>query len=66
MTITDKNSVKQAVQKLLDSDMTGYEIQRRTGITRSTIHYLRNGTRSIDNLSWKTISKLYELTKSID
>lgn len=53
------------IQKVLDSNLTGYEIQRLTGISRSTIFYLRNGDSAISNLSLKNASRLYELSKSI-
>lgn len=53
------------IKKVLDSDLTGYEIQRLTGISRSTIFYLRNGDSAISNLSLKNASRLYELSKSI-
>lgn len=53
------------IKKVLDSDLTGYEIERSTGISRSTIHYLRNGDSLISNLSLKNASRLYELSKSI-
>lgn len=53
------------IKKVLDSDLTGYEIQRLTGISRSTIFYLRNGDSYISNLSLKNASRLYELSKSI-
>lgn len=54
------------IKKVLDSDLTGYEIQRLTGISRSTIFYLRNGDSAISNLSLKNASRLYELSKSIN
>ena len=53
------------IKKVLDSNLTGYEIQRLTGISRSTIFYLRNGDSAISNLSLKNASRLYELSKSI-
>ena len=53
------------IKKVLDSDLTGYEIQRLTGISRSTIFYLRNGDSAISNLSLKNASRLHELSKSI-
>lgn len=49
------------IKKVLDSNLTGYEIQRLTGISRSTIYYLRNGDSAISNLSLKNASRLYEL-----
>lgn len=63
--IETANDIQASIQKLLDSDMTGYEIERRTNVPRSTIHHLRKRTRKVENLSWKSANKLYELSKSI-
>lgn len=59
--------IKKEVQKLLDSDITGYEIYKKTGVDQSVISKLRNGEREIGNLNVSTAQKLLDLyTKEIE
>ncbi|MEB8099144.1 hypothetical protein [Staphylococcus xylosus] len=56
---------KQTIKKLIESDLTGYQIYKSTGISQTVISTLRNGNRDIDNLTLKTTEKLYEYAKEI-
>lgn len=55
---------KQTIKKLIESDLTGYQIYKETGISQTVISTLRNGNRDIDNLTLKTTEKLYEYAKA--
>ncbi|WP_394882267.1 hypothetical protein [Mammaliicoccus sciuri] len=48
------------IQRLLLSDLSNHKISRDTGVTRSVILRLRNGTQSIDNMKYENLKKLYE------
>ena len=63
--MTSASSIKEGIEALLSSNISGYEIEKRTGISRSTIHYLRIGKRDIDNLSLKNAEKLHNLSLSL-
>lgn len=63
--MTSASSIKEGIEALLSSNISGYEIEKRTGISRSTIHYLRIGKRDIDNMSWKNAEKLHNLSLSL-
>lgn len=64
--MSSASNIKEGIEALLSSDISGYEIEKRTGISRSTIHYLRIGKRDIDNLSWKSAQKLHNLSLSLE
>lgn len=51
--------MREAIQVLLDSDITGYEIHKETGISQSVISELRRGKRDLGNLSLNYVEKLY-------
>jgi len=54
------------VQKLLDSNVTGYRIEKISGVTRMTISSYRTGKRNIMNLSVQIARKLektYDILK---
>ena len=59
-----KNLIEQAeseIKELLDSDMTSYEIGKRSGISNQVIDRYRKGTNAIENMTFKTAKKLLEL-----
>lgn len=59
-----KNLIKQAeseIKSLLDSDITSYEIGKRSGISNQVIDRYRKGTNAIENMTLKTAKKLLEL-----
>lgn len=45
-------------RKIIDSDMSGYEISMKTGINASTIGNIRNGKHDLENSKWATVNKL--------
>lgn len=57
------NDIESTVKNLLNSHISAYEIEKRTGINRSQITRLRNGEILLDNTSFKTITILYEYSK---
>ena len=59
-----KNLIEQAeseIKELLDSNMTSYEIGKRSGISNQVIDRYRKGTNAIENMTLKTAKKLLEL-----
>ena len=64
-----KNLIEQAeaeIKRLLDSNMTSYEIGKRSGISNQVIDRYRKGTNVIENMTLKTAKKLLELKKHIE
>ena len=59
-----ENLIEQAeaeIKSLLDSNMTSYEIGKRSGISNQVIDRYRKGTNVIENMTFKTAKKLLEL-----
>ncbi|MBG9206909.1 hypothetical protein H0243_14030 [Staphylococcus sciuri] len=52
--------IEETIERLLTSDLTNTKISKDTGITRSVILRLRNGTQSIGNMNYENIKKLYD------
>ena len=64
-----KNLIEQAryeIKELLDSELTSYEIGKRSGIAITVIDRYRKGTNIIENMTLKTAKKLLELKKHIE
>ena len=64
-----KNLIEKAeaeIKSLLDSDLTSYEIGKRSGIANQVIDRYRKGTNAIENMTLKTAKKLLELKKHIE
>ena len=58
------NLIEQAeseIKELLDSNMTSYEIGKRSGVSRQMVDRYRDGTNTIENMTFKTAKKLLEL-----
>ncbi|MBZ8172196.1 hypothetical protein FOG26_03265 [Staphylococcus cohnii] len=55
---------KKTIIKLINSDITGYQIYKDTGLSQTVISTLRSGKRDIDNLKLGTTEKLYEYAKA--
>ena len=49
------------IKSLLDSDLTSYEIGKRSGIAITVIDRYRKGTNIIENMTLKTAKKLLGL-----
>lgn len=59
-----KNLIEQAeseIKEMLDSNMTSYEIGKRSGISNQVIDRYRKGTNAIENMTFKTAKKLLKL-----
>lgn len=51
---------KKKVIELIESNLTGYEISKKTGVSQYVLSQLRQGKREVDNLTLNTTEKLYE------
>ncbi len=63
MKVMNLSEYKQTIIKLVESDISGYQIHKDTGLSQSALSSLRTGLRDIDNLNLKTTEKLYEYAK---
>ncbi|TDL94377.1 hypothetical protein ERX40_10895 [Macrococcus carouselicus] len=52
--------MRKVIHALLDSTMTGYQIETQTGVRQSTISDLRRGKFTIDRLPFSTTETLYK------
>lgn len=57
--------MKRILQKLIDSDLSSYEIERHTNVASSVIRNLRLGKRKLGNLTLDTAEKLYAYAKEV-
>lgn len=60
-------NIKETVQKLLDSDVSGYRIAKESGITTGQIKKLRNKVTIINEVTVKNAQKLiyfYEVVEN--
>lgn len=48
------------IHALIASDITSYQIRKKTGISATTINELRNGKRKLENINLKTIIQLHD------
>lgn len=56
--------MKKEIPKLLDSDISSYQISKDTGVSNSIIQRLRSGNRTMGNLTLDTAEKRYEYAKA--
>ena len=64
-----KNLIERAeyeIKELLDSNLTSYEIGKRSEVSNQVIDRYRKGLNVIENMTLKTAKKLLELEKSIE
>ena len=52
--------MRKEIRDLLNSNITSYEISKKTGVSNSVISRLRNGEREIGKVTLETAEKLYE------
>ena len=57
---------KRKIIELIESDITGYQIHKETGVSQYVISQLRQGKRDVDNLTLNTTEKLYDYQKKLD
>lgn len=60
------NQVRITIQSLLDSDISAYQIEKSTDVSRAKIGRLRNEKNKVDDLSLATIEKLYNYQKELE
>lgn len=58
--------MRKQIENLLKSDVTGYRIAKKTGLGESLVSNLRNGKRSLDDLSLKSAELLVEFKQNWD
>lgn len=62
---SEKWIMRKEIEQLLKSDLTSNCIATETGVEQSTIHRLRFGERTLDNLGLKQCEKLYDFAIKI-
>ncbi|MBZ5256241.1 hypothetical protein [Staphylococcus aureus] len=56
---------KKKIIELIESNLTGYEISKKTGVSQNVLSQLRQGKREVDNLTLNTTEKLYEYANKV-
>ncbi|EOI3407522.1 hypothetical protein [Staphylococcus aureus] len=56
---------KKKIIELIESNLTGYEISKKTGFSQYVLSQLRQGKREVDNLTLNTTEKLYEYANKV-
>ena len=56
----------EAIQKLIDSDISAYQITKNTGLSGTVINEIRRGKRKIENLTLETGFKLSNYWKTLN
>lgn len=51
-------TMRELIQRLLEQDISSYQINKEAGVASSIVLNLRNGKRDIDNISLLTAEKL--------
>ncbi|RQM97339.1 hypothetical protein COR53_03535 [Staphylococcus pettenkoferi] len=64
MKVKKLSEYKKKIIKLIESDITGYQIYKETGVAQYVLSQLRQGKRKVDNLTLNTTEKLYEYAKA--
>lgn len=63
MKVKSLSEYKKKIIELVESNITGYQIHKETGVSQYVISQLRQGKRDVDNLTLNTTEKLYEYSK---
>ena len=64
MDVDNMSEYKKMIIELIESDITGYQIHKETGVAQYVISQLRQGKREVDNLTLNTTEKLYDYAKT--
>ena len=64
MKVSNLSEYKKMIIELIESDITGYQIHKETGVAQYVISQLRQGKREVDNLTLNTTEKLYDYAKT--
>ncbi|HHD0847319.1 hypothetical protein [Staphylococcus capitis] len=57
---------KKKILEIIESDLTAYQIHKKTGLSQNAINGLRKGERDIDNLTLKTTERIYKLYQDLN
>ncbi|MGV3244280.1 hypothetical protein [Staphylococcus sp. 11262D007BW] len=57
---------KKTIRKLLDSNVSGYQIYKDTGMSQGRISDLRRGVRKLGGISLEIAEKLYNYQKELE
>ncbi|RQN01237.1 hypothetical protein CPA44_00040 [Staphylococcus warneri] len=60
MDVDNMSDYKLKIIELIESDITGYQIFKDTGLSQTVMSSLRTGKRDVDNLRLGTTEKLYD------
>ncbi|EFR30897.1 hypothetical protein [Eremococcus coleocola] len=59
------DEIIEMIQRLIDSDISAYQITKDTGISGNAINSIRRGERKLTNLTLETAKVLYDYAKDI-
>lgn len=65
MEMKKMSEYKKKIIELIESNLTGYEISKNTGVSQYVLSQLRQGKREVDNLTLNTTEKLYEYANKV-
>jgi len=60
MDVDKMSDYKLKIIELIESDITGYQVFKDTGLSQTVMSSLRTGKRDVDNLRLGTTEKLYD------
>lgn len=60
MKVKNLSEYKKKIIELIESDITGYQVFKDTGLSQTVMSSLRTGKRDVDNLRLGTTEMLYE------
>ncbi len=58
--------IQESILKLLNSNITSYQIEKETGVSRAKIGRLRNEKNKVSDLTLTTAEKLYLYQKKLE
>lgn len=58
--------IQESILKLLNSNITSYQIEKETGVSRTKIGRLRNEKNKVNDLTLTTAEKLYLYQKKLE
>ncbi|MBJ6292022.1 XRE family transcriptional regulator [Staphylococcus aureus] len=56
----------ETVKKLINSNLSAYEIGKKTGVDPASIRRIRRGERTVEKLSFDSAEKLYNYQRSLE
>ena len=65
MDVDNMSDYKLKIIELIESDITGYQVFKDTGLSQTVMSSLRTGKRDVDNLRLGTTEKLYDYACSV-